>query len=121
MTYAEALAFADEWIHAWNAHDLDAVLRHYSEDFTMASPYIQKIAAEPSGTLSGKTRVGAYWQQALHRFPQLHFTLERVLLGVDSVIIQYRTSVSNSSACEVFNFGVSGLVERAHAHYESLG
>jgi ketosteroid isomerase-like protein len=121
MTYDDALHFAREWIAAWNAKDLDAVLKHYSEDFTMASPYIQKIVAEPSGTLRGKAAVGAYWRQALDRYPQLHFDLEHVALGVNSAIVQYRSNVTNATVCELFSFGAEGQVERAHAHYESLG
>lgn len=121
MTYPEALRFAQEWIAAWNAQDLDAVLKHYSEDFSMASPYIQKIVAEPSGALQGKAAVRAYWQQALQRYPQLHFDFERVLLGVNSVIVQYHSNVTHATVCELFSFGPSGQVERAHAHYENIG
>lgn len=25
--------FAHEWIEAWNSHDLEAVLSHYSDDY----------------------------------------------------------------------------------------
>jgi ketosteroid isomerase-like protein len=35
--------FAREWIEAWNSHDLDRVLSHYADDFTMSSPYIAQI------------------------------------------------------------------------------
>jgi hypothetical protein len=46
--------FAEEWIAAWNAHDLPRVLSHYDDDFEMASPLIVAIAGEPSGVLRGK-------------------------------------------------------------------
>jgi hypothetical protein len=46
--------FAEEWIVAWNAHDLSRVLSHYQDDFEMASPLIVEIAGEPTGVLHGK-------------------------------------------------------------------
>lgn len=47
---------AEEWIVAWNAHDVPRVLSHYEDDFEMASPLIIEIAGEPSGVLRGKER-----------------------------------------------------------------
>src|SRR3989441_9324770 len=35
-----AEAFAREWVDAWNAHDLERILSHYTDDFEMASPLI---------------------------------------------------------------------------------
>lgn len=29
--------FAHEWVEAWNSHDLEAVLSHYSDDLEMSS------------------------------------------------------------------------------------
>ncbi|MDQ6926152.1 MAG: nuclear transport factor 2 family protein, partial [Candidatus Eremiobacteraeota bacterium] len=39
MTGAEARAFAKSWIDAWNAHDIEGILAHYTDDFEMSSPY----------------------------------------------------------------------------------
>ena len=70
-----AQRFADEWIAAWNAHDLERILAHYEDDFEMSSPVIVAIGGEPSGRLRGKAAVGAYWSAALKRMPDLHFEL----------------------------------------------
>jgi hypothetical protein len=40
MDSAFAQHFATEWMAAWNSHDLDRVLSHYSNYFEMSSPYI---------------------------------------------------------------------------------
>lgn len=58
-----ASQFSQEWLSAWNGHDLEAILSHYAEDFEMISPYIVAITGEPSGTLKGKRAVGAIGQQ----------------------------------------------------------
>lgn len=82
--------FAAEWIAAWNAHDLKRVLWHYSDDFEMSSPYIARIADEPSGKLRGKKAVGDYWAKALELVPDLHFDLVTTLTGANSITLYYR-------------------------------
>ena len=39
-----AESFAAEWIEAWNSHDLDRILSHYTDDFVMSSPRIVVLA-----------------------------------------------------------------------------
>ena len=64
--------FANEWIAAWNSHDLDRILAHYEDDFEMSSPVISTLVGEPSGKLRGKTAVAAYWATALRTSHHLH-------------------------------------------------
>lgn len=110
-----AQRFGEEWVAAWNAHDLARILSHYSDDFEMSSPVIVKLAGESSGTLRGKAAVGAYWERALALYPDLHFTLLNVLTGANSVTLLYE-GVRGLSA-EVFHFNTDGMVVRAFAHY----
>jgi hypothetical protein len=107
--------FAQEWIDAWNSHDLERILMHYSDAFEMSSPYIVQIAGEPSGVLKGKAAVAAYWAKALERMPTLHFELYSTLVGVDSLVIYYRGA--GGLAAEVFFFDPQGMVARSCAHY----
>ena len=115
ITQAQADRFGKDWIEAWNSHDLDRILSHYSEDFLMSSPHIAVIAGEPSGVLKGKHAVGAYWKKSLSRMPDLHFELLATFAGADSVAIHYNGA--RGPAIEVLFFGASGRVERAAAHY----
>lgn len=107
--------FAQEWIDAWNSHNLERVLSHYADDFEMSSPYIAQIAGEPSGMLKGKPAVAAYWVQALEQMPTLHFELHSTLPGANSLVIYYQGA--RGMAAEVFFFGPNGLVVQACAHY----
>ena len=116
MTQDEAQIWAQEWVDAWNAGDLDRVLAHYSDDFEMSSPYIVTIANEPSGALRGKGAVAAYWRAALERRPDLHFELLRVFRGMNSLALFYQ-SAPGVLGTEVFFFDENGKVARAHAHY----
>ena len=107
--------FAEEWIEAWNARDLDRVLSHYDDDFEMKSPVIVDFAGEPSGTLRGKAAVRAYWGSALERLPDLHFELIDVLTGVDSLTIYYKGH--RGMVAEVLEIPGGERVLRASAHY----
>jgi ketosteroid isomerase-like protein len=113
-TFAER--FVHEWIEAWNSHDLETVLSHYSDDFEMSSPFIIAFSPESGGTLRGKDAVGKYWVAALEKFSDLHFELESAFVGVDSIALAY-TSVLDKKAVEVFFFDKSGKVFKAVAHY----
>lgn len=113
---AHAARFAEEWVAAWNAHDLERVLAHYADDFEMASPRIADIAGEPSGILRGKPAIRAYWKKALQLVPDLRFETLAVLVGAKSVAIHYR-SQTGRVAVEVFDFGPADKVVRASAHY----
>jgi hypothetical protein len=108
--------FAADWVEAWNAHDLERILAHYSDDFEMSSPVIVQVAGEPSGTLRGKQAVGAYWRKALQLIPDLHFELLSVLVGVGSITLYYR-GARGRLAAEVFHFGPDRKVVTAFAHY----
>lgn len=107
--------FANEWIAAWNSHDLERILEHYEDDFEMSSPIIATLGGEPSGKLKGKAAVGAYWARALEKAPNLRFELLTALAGVDSVTVYYKGHRGLSA--EVLHFGPSGKVRSAFAHY----
>ena len=112
--------FAADWIHSWNAHDLDKVLSHYADDFEMSSPVIVQVAGEPSGVLRGKPAVGAYWKKALELIPDLHFELISVLAGVTSIVLYYK-GARGCLAAEVFHFGAGEKVSKSFAHYDVQG
>ncbi|MDP1933046.1 MAG: nuclear transport factor 2 family protein [Gammaproteobacteria bacterium] len=115
MTNDFAQTFAQEWIDAWNAHDLALILSHYEDDFEMSSPIIRTLMNEPSGTLQGKSAVGGYWKLALERTPDLHFELQSILVGANSITLTYQGPRGLSA--EVFHFAPSGKVAKAFAHY----
>ncbi|MBI5335964.1 MAG: nuclear transport factor 2 family protein [Burkholderiales bacterium] len=108
-------AFARSWIDAWNRHDVDAVLAHFTEDFEFASPLVRDFAGEPSGRLRGRAAVRAYWLAGLAKLPDLHFELVDVLAGVDSLAIVYRGH--RGLTVEVLQLGPDGRAVRGQALY----
>lgn len=111
-----AEAFADEWIAAWNSHDLDRILSHYTPGFEFSSPLIPAVTGEPSGRLNGQDAIRAYWHKALARRPDLRFQRVLLLVGVESLVIHYSRH-DGGLAAEHFEFNREGKVTRSSAHY----
>jgi hypothetical protein len=110
-----ALSFARSWIEGWNQHDIDAVLSHYTDDLELASPLVASITGASSSILHGKENVRAYWQKGLSQIPDLHFELEEVLIGVDSLTLYYRGH--RGMVTEMLWFDGNRKVEKAWACY----
>lgn len=112
----DAQHFAQEWVTAWNSHDLEKILHHYSDDFSITTPMIKIAMGVETGTLSGKDNIREYWAAALKKIPDLHFKLVDVTTSVDSIALYYH-SVMNKMAIEVMFFNAEGKVNKVIAHY----
>jgi hypothetical protein len=110
-----AEAFAREWVEAWNAHDLDRILAHYDEEFTMTSPLIEQRMGIADGTLRGKAAVRAYWAQGLAAAPLLRFELAGVFVGVQSMGIVYKSAALGRTVVEYVEFDERRRVVRSEA------
>jgi ketosteroid isomerase-like protein len=110
-------AFAAEWVAAWNAHDVEAVLSHYADDVVFVSHNSTRYTGDPSGRVVGKAALRDYWSRAI-QLPGLHFTLRGVYAGPDGVAIRYFSTRTNAEAVEVVRFDNDGLVRDSAAFYE---
>lgn len=106
---AWALNFAQKWIDAFNSHDLARIFALYEDDFTMKSPYIISRMGVESGELRGKEAIRPYWSQSLGPNSTLHFELLDVFVGIDSVVVYYKSRGRNYVA-ETFTFSENGKV-----------
>ena len=116
ITEEQAQQFANNWIDAWNAHDLERVMAHYDESVEYYSVFLTKLTNNKAGVLYGKEKVREYLAKGLQAYPELHFELEKVYIGVASVTLQYH-SVNNLLAVEVFELNEKGLAFRVQCHY----
>jgi hypothetical protein len=107
---------AREWLDAWNAHDLGAVLSHYADDVEFTSPFAVELTGRADGTVHGIDELRPYFARALEAFPDLRFTGLRVGLGVSSLTLCYR-SVRDLDAAETMFLGPDGKIVRVVAHY----
>ena len=112
-----AQRFADEWIAAWNAHDLPRILSHYADDFEMRSPLIVERMGVASGALQGKQTVATYWAKGLAASLPLRFELIEVFRGIDSIAIVYRSVTRARRVVEYLHFQRDGLIDLAAGIY----
>ncbi|MGO9963948.1 MAG: nuclear transport factor 2 family protein [Acidimicrobiales bacterium] len=90
MNRSEAAEFVDAWVKAWNAHDLGVVLSHFCDDVVFSSPLAAQLVAGSDGVIRGKQALRQYWEEGLRRIPDLRFEIERVYVGVEVLVINYR-------------------------------
>ena len=111
-----ARAFARDWIEAWNSHDMERILSHYSDDFQMSSPLVVERTNRSDGVLQGKESIRAYWEPSLTGNPPLEFELIDLLVGIDSITLYYR-NVGKRVVAETLIFDGDGLVTRGMSQW----
>ncbi len=116
MTAEETWDFANQWISAWNAHDLDAILSHYDDAAELTSPVAARLLSLKDGKVSGKHELSAYFRRGLEAYPQLHFQLHDVLCGLNSIVLYY-TNQAGTRTAEFMEFSANGNVVRVVANY----
>ncbi|MEV0401160.1 nuclear transport factor 2 family protein [Actinoallomurus sp. NPDC050550] len=89
MDHGAAREFVDNWVAAWNAHDLDALLAHFAQHVTFRSPVAAQLIGG-DGIIRGKAALRAYWMEGLRRIPDLRFEVLNSYVGVDCLVINYR-------------------------------
>jgi len=118
VTKEEAWKLANEWIAAWNAHDLDAILAHYEEAVELTSPVAAQLLGRADGKVVGKANLRAYFKCGLEAYPELRFELEDVLWGLNSVVLCYKNQKGARTA-EFMEVSASGKVARVVANYNA--
>ena len=118
MTRDEAWKLAEHWVGAWNAHDLELILTHYEEDVELTSPVAAQLLGTPDGKVAGKADLRAYFQRGLIAYPELHFELENVFWGVNSVVLCYLNQKGTRTA-EFMELSATGKVARVVANYSA--
>ena len=114
MDASTAEAFAEEWVAAWNARDLDRILAHYAPDIVFLSPVAKKRLG--NGRVSGIEALRSYWSAGLEAQPDLRFELEGWLAGCQCLTMLYRNHRGQRVA-ETVEFDARAKVVRSYACY----
>jgi ketosteroid isomerase-like protein len=118
MTKNAARELANDWVAAWNAHDLDLIMTHYEDAIELTSPAAAQLLGTPDGRVVGKPNLRAYFQRGLEAYPELRFQLEDVLWGINSVVLYY-TNQKGSRTAEFMELSANGKVARVVANYNA--
>ena len=107
--------FADDWLRAWNRHDVDAVLTHFHDDVVFTSPVAARVIPDSKGVVRGKAALREYWCAALKTMPFLRFEILGIYQGESVLVINYRNQ-SGVVVNEVLEFE-GGLLRCGHGTY----
>jgi hypothetical protein len=118
ITQQWAEDFGQEWIAAWNSHDLDRICSHYAADVEFTSPFVARLTENADGTITRLPNLRKYFSSALDRFPELTFDYFFTCAGIRTVTVVYR-SVNGLTAAETMEFAPEGKVIRCFAQYTS--
>jgi predicted ester cyclase len=118
MTRDEAWKLANHWIAAWNGHDLDLIMTHYDDATELTSPVAAQLLGTSDGRVVGKANLRAYFQRGLEACPEIHFHLEDVLWGVNSVLLYYKNQKGTHSG-EFMELSATGKIARVVANYSA--
>jgi hypothetical protein len=116
MTQPSAQDFAAGWARAWNAHELEAVLAHFADDATFASPAAARIVPGSDGIVRGKAALRDYWAEGLRLIPDLRFEVLGCYAGVGVRVINFRNQ-AGQLVNEVLVLGADGLVVHGYGTY----
>jgi hypothetical protein len=115
VTKDDAWKLANDWIAAWNAHDLESIMTHYDDAVELTSPVAAQLLGTSDGKVIGKANLRAYFQLGLEAYPELQFHLEDVLWGLNSVVLYYANQKGTRSG-EFMELS-AGKVVRVVANY----
>jgi predicted ester cyclase len=93
-------------------------MTHYEDAIQLTSPVAAQLLGTPHGKVIGKANLRAYFHRGLEAYPQLHFRLEEVLWGVNSVVLYYINQKGTHTA-EFMELSAAGQVTRVVAHYST--
>jgi SnoaL-like domain len=114
-----ARELAEEWVAAWNDHDLDAIVSMYSPEVVFQTPTIIDSLGIPDGRVEGLERLREHFARGLERLPDLHFELDAVYTGVHAIAMTYRWA-DGTPVCELHEYDADERIERVQALYRGL-
>jgi ketosteroid isomerase-like protein len=119
LTEARARELADEWVAAWNEHDLDAIMSLYSPAVVFQTPTIIDSMGIADGRVEGLEDLREHFARGLRRLPDLRFDLEKVYTGVCAIAMTYRWA-DGTPVCELHEYDDQERIARVQALYDGL-
>jgi ketosteroid isomerase-like protein len=88
---------AREWLRAFNARELDALLSLYADDAVHVSPKLRVRRPETEGKVRGKAALREWWRDSFERLPGLRY--EEITLTADDqrVFMEYLRKAPNEA------------------------
>ncbi len=94
MSYVQNKIIALAWFNAFNKHDLDELLKLYSEKAEHYSPKLATRQPETKGLIKGKNALQTWWKDAFDRLPSLQYTCTSLTANEERVFMEYIRKVN---------------------------
>jgi ketosteroid isomerase-like protein len=112
---------ARHWDHGWNGEDVEVIMGSFARDVVFSSPFVPTLTGDPARTtIDGYDAVRSYVVDALRRSGDVRYTLDRTLVGTDSVVLVYTchlpTGVDKPGA-DLMRVDADGKVTEWRCHY----
>jgi predicted ester cyclase len=93
-------------------------MTHYEDAVELTSPVAARLLGTADGKVVGKASLREYFRRGLQAYHELHFKLEDVLCGVNSVVLYY-TNQTGTRTAEFMELSAQGKVARVVANYSA--
>ena len=115
-TVIEMRVFAERWIQAWNARDLDRIMEHYAADIEFEANTIVRRWQKKDGKLRGLVELREHFRLGLELAPSLHFEMEEVFTTPSGYAVLYRRE-TNNRVLDVVELNAERKAQRVKAFY----
>lgn len=116
LSDAQDFSLWQSWIDAWNRHDLEAILAHYTEDVTFMSHAVVELGIDRAGSITGKAALRHVFAVGLAADPELCFVPLHAFVGVGEHALHY-IGFRRRSVIEVHATTADGKIATARAYH----
>jgi ketosteroid isomerase-like protein len=82
-------AIAEQWLQAFNEHNLENLLKLYDEDAEHFSPKLKIRHPQTKGLISGRPALNSWWKDAFERIPELQYIKRTITADGHRVFMEY--------------------------------
>jgi hypothetical protein len=83
------LSIAQQWLEAFNSHNLETLLALYDDNAIHYSPKLKIRHPETDGLIQGKQQLKVWWQDAFSRLPSLKYNVQSLTANKERVFMEY--------------------------------
>ena len=109
----------NEWLRAFNAADVDAMVALYAEEAIHTSPKLRSAQPSSEGRLVGKAAMRQWWLEAFDRLPSISYEVVSVVADEHVAVIEYlrhRQGEATIQVAEVFEIE-EGKIIRSNVYH----
>ena len=92
---------ANNWLKAFNEHDLEKLLSLYDDNAEHFSPKLKLRKPETNGIIKGKSEMRKWWKDAFDRLPDLSYHEKTITANNERVFMEYTRIVSGEESMVV--------------------